>query len=96
MQVVSVVVVSPCDKCASHIEENWTKSVKNIKRIINTWEKGNLSIAGKVCIIKTCLIHSLCIMQALVVPYPVLTQVNGLLFRIFGARKTVIARPLRK
>ena len=60
MQVVSVVVVvvvvSPCDKCASQIEENWTKSVKNIKRIINTWEKGNMSIASKVCIIKTCLI----------------------------------------
>ena len=42
-----------CDKCASQVEENWTGRVENIKRIINAWEKRNLSIAGKVCIIKT-------------------------------------------
>ena len=41
-----------CDKCASQAEENWTGRVENIKRIINAWEKRNLSIAGKVCIIK--------------------------------------------
>ena len=49
-----------CDKCASQVEENWTGRVENIKRIINAWEKRNLSIAGKVCIIKTFLI-SVCI-----------------------------------
>ena len=41
-----------CDKCASHVEENWTGSVENVKRIINVREKRNLGIAGKVCIIK--------------------------------------------
>ena len=45
-----------CDKCASGVEENWTGRVENIKRVINAWEKRNLSIAGKVCIIKTFLI----------------------------------------
>ena len=45
-----------CDKCASQVEENWTGRVENVKRIINAWEKRNLSIAGKVCIIKTFLI----------------------------------------
>ena len=40
-----------CDKCASQVEENWTGRVENMKRIINAWEKRNLSIAGKVCII---------------------------------------------
>ena len=42
-----------CDKYASQVEENQTRRVENIKRIINAWEKRNLSIAGTVCIIKT-------------------------------------------
>ena len=41
-----------CDKCASRVEEDWTGRVENINRIINAWEKRNLSIAGKVRIIK--------------------------------------------
>ena len=77
-----------CDKCASRVEENWTGRVENIKRIINAWEKRNLSIAGKVCIIKTVSISQFVyIMQALVVPDPVFTQVNRILFRILWCKK---------
>ena len=77
-----------CDKCASQVKENWTGRVENIKRIINAWEKRNLSIVGKVCTIKTCLISQLVyIMQALVVPDSVLTQVNRLLFRFLWRKK---------
>ena len=77
-----------CDKCASQVEENWTGRVENIKKIINVWEKRNLSIVGKVCIIKTFLISQLVyIMQALVVPDSVLTQVNRLLFRFLWRKK---------
>ena len=28
-----------CDKCASHVEVNWTGRVDNFNRIINTWGK---------------------------------------------------------
>ena len=50
--------------------------------------KKKLSIVGKVCIIKTFLISQLVyIMQALVVPYSVLTQVNRLLFRFLWRKK---------
>ena len=46
-----------CDKCASQVEENWAGRVESIKRITNTWgEKQQLSIADKICIIKTFLI----------------------------------------
>ena len=54
-----------------------------MKRIINAWEKRNLSIAGKVCIIKTFLISQL----VLVVPDPVLTQVSRILFRFLWCKK---------
>ena len=62
--------------------------LKGTGRIINAWEKRNLSIAGKVCIIKTCLIPQFVyIMQALVVPDPVLTRVNRILVRFLWRKK---------
>ena len=77
-----------CDKCASRVEENWTGRVENTKRIIIALEKRNLSIAGKVCIVKTFLITQFVyIMQALVVPDPVLPQVNRLLFRFMWRKR---------
>ena len=77
-----------CDKCASQVEENWTGRVENIKRITNAWGKRKLSIAGKVCIIKTLLISQFVyIRQALVVPDPVLTQVNRILLRFLWRKK---------
>ena len=67
-----------CDRCASQVEVNWTGRVDNFNRIINAWGKRNLSI---VYTIKTFLISQFVyIMQALVVPDPVLTQVNTILF----------------
>ena len=51
-------------------------------------KKRNLSIAGKVCIIKTFLTSQFVyIMLALVVPDPVLTQVNRILFRFLWRKK---------
>ena len=62
--------------------------MENIKRIINAWEKRNLSIAGKVCVIKTFFISQFVYtMQTLVVPDPVLTQVNRILLRFLWRKK---------
>ena len=43
-------------KCASHIDENWSERIVKIKRLILIWEKRNLSVVGKICIIKIFLI----------------------------------------
>ena len=86
-----------CDKCASQVEENWTERVENIKRIINAWEKRNLSIVGKVCITKAFLISRLVyIMQALGVPDSVLTQVNRLLLRFLWPKKDCNSKAFEK
>ena len=62
--------------------------MENIKRIINAREKKKLSIAGKVCIIKAFLISQFVyILQVLVVPDPVLTQVNRILVRFLWRKK---------
>ena len=78
-----------CDKCASRVEEDWTGRVENIKRIINTWGKKKPEHCCKVCIIIIFYFISqfVYIMQALVVPNPVLTQVNRILFRFLWCKK---------
>ena len=76
------------DKSASQVAENWSERIGNIKRLIRQWEKRNLSIIGKIQIIKTLLISQLVyVMQAITIPESVLTEVNRLLFR-FVWRKT--------
>ena len=70
------------DMCASNMQDNWLERIANIKRLIFMWEKRNLSIIGKVRIVKTFLISQFVyIMQAFIIPDDVLTEVNRLLFR---------------
>lgn len=74
--------------CASKIEENWLKRVDNCKRLIAAWEKRNLSIMGKVCIVKTFLISQwVYIMQALLIPENVLIEMNRLLYRFLWRKR---------
>ena len=74
------------DKCASCFD--WAERIQIIKRLIFTWEKRNLSIIGKICIIKTFSISQLVyIMQAFVLPDHVLVEINRLLLRFLSWRE---------
>ena len=76
------------DKSASSIEENWLERLEKIKRIIHSWERRNLSIMGKICIIKTFLISQLVyVMQALILPDKFLTEVNRIFFRFLWRKR---------
>ena len=73
---------------ASCNEKNWKDRLEKIKRIICQWEKRNLSLFGKICIIKSFLASQLIYgMKALVLPHNVLLEINRLFFR-FLWRKT--------
>ena len=75
-------------KCASEMEENWVKRVDTCKRLIASWEKRNLSIMGKVCIVKTFLISQwVYIMQSIVIPEHVIVEVNRLLYRFLWRKR---------
>jgi len=85
------------DKCASMVAENWTNRLENVKRLIVVWEKRNLSIIGKICIVKTFLLSQFVyVMQALVVPDKVLTELNCLLFRFLWRKKDCNRRAFEK
>ena len=73
---------------ASHIEENYKERINKIKRLISAWEKRNLSIMGKIIIVKTFLISQLVyFMQAFIIPDKVLTEIGRILFRFVWKKR---------
>jgi exonuclease III len=82
---------------ASSLEENWAKRIQNIQRLIVSWSKRNLSISGKLCIIKTFLLSQMVyVMQALVIPQDVLKKINTMLFRFLWKKKYSNTRAFEK
>ena len=85
------------DRPASQIEDNWSHRIETIQRLIHSWEKRDLSIMGKICVIKTFLISQLVyIMQALVIPDKILTDINRLFFRFLWRKQQSNRRAFEK
>ena len=56
-------------KRAIDLDENWTGRIEKLTRIIQLWSKGNLSIMGKIVIVKCFLVSQLIyIMQSIGLP----------------------------
>ena len=73
---------------ASLNNDNWNKRINRIKELIILWSKRNLSITGKLCIIKTFLISQIIyVIQSLSLPDAVLNTINTLLFRFLWKKK---------
>ena len=76
------------DTPASDIRDNWSKRVEKIEQIIKLWSRRNLSISGKICILRTFLISQVVYpMQALIAPKDILQQINTMLFRFLWKKK---------
>lgn len=76
------------EKSASEIELNWSSKIDKIKQSIFTWEKRNLGIPGKICIIKTFLLSQLVyLMQSICIPDKVLQEINTILYRFLWRKK---------
>ena len=82
---------------ASLIEENWTSRLEKIQKLISIWNKRNLSISGKICIIKTFLLSQFVYaLQSLVAPEYILNKINSLIFRFLWKRKNTNKRAFEK
>jgi hypothetical protein len=76
---------------------NWTARIENLKRIISSWEKRNLSIMGKICIIKTFLVSQFVyFMQSFIIPENILIEVNRILFRFLWRKRDCNKRAFEK
>ena len=70
------------------MKKNWTGKIDTIIRLIKTWEKRNLSLIGKVHIIKTFLLSQIIyIMQALILQDDVLKTINTFIFKFLWKKK---------
>ena len=84
-------------RVASEIEKNWNEQINKCRQIINQWEKRNLSILGKVCVIKTFLSSQFTfIMRSIVIPDKVLSEINTLFFRFLWRRRDCNRRAFEK
>jgi hypothetical protein len=82
---------------ASEIEENWLPRMETIQRIIVTWSKRNLSIMGKICIVKSLLLSQyIYSMQSLDAPEDILKKINTMLFRFIWKKKYSNTRAFEK
>jgi hypothetical protein len=82
---------------ASNLNRNWKTRIKTIKNIILGWEKRNLSILGKICVIKSFLASQFVyVMKALCFPEKILKEINSLFFRFLWRRKDCNRRAFEK
>ena len=82
---------------ASNLEINWTKKVDSMITKIKCWEKRNLSIMGKVIIVKTFLISQFnYVLQALFLPEEVLRSINTIVFRFLWKKQFSNRRAFEK
>ena len=85
------------DKSASENDKNWTERVAKIKQLIKQWEKWNLGIWGKLCLIKSLLLSQIIYtMQAICIPDTTLREINTLLYRFLWRKKDVNKRAFEK
>ena len=76
------------DEMAKNIEDNWNNRIERIQTLIKEWSKRDLSIKGKIVVIKTFLISQLTfVMQSIGVPDSVLNKINSVLYKFIWQRK---------
>ena len=76
-------------QAASNIEENWIRRIDAMHKTIDTWSKRDLSILGKIVIIKSFTVSQFVfIMQSIGLPEHVLTTINKTLYKFVWQRKT--------
>ena len=82
---------------ASNIKKNWIERLEKCKRTIKQWEKRNLSIFGKVTVIKTFLQSQfIYLMRCLVLPEDALSEINTLFYRFLWRRKNANRKAFEK
>ena len=83
--------------CASDIDLNWKSKLKKIKQMIARWERRNLGVLGKICVIKSLLLSQFVyLLQAICLPETVLTEINTLMYRFLWRKRDCNKRAFEK
>lgn len=93
--ILGIVFSKTCS--AMENSSNWVERIERVKGILRSWEKRNLSIIGKFNIIKTFTISQFVyLFQSIFIHGKVLTELNTLFSDLYGKRKTIIKKLLKK
>ena len=85
------------DAAACDIAENWEPKIQALENILGAWAKRDLSILGKILIIKTFgLSIFMYLIQSIGMPEGVMRQVNTLLFKFIWKKKYTNSRAFEK
>jgi hypothetical protein len=85
------------NKSASEIRLNWQPKITQLKQAIQNWEKRNLGVLGKICVIKSLLVSQLVYaIQALSIPDNVLDEINTILYRFLWRKKNCNRKAFEK
>ena len=81
----------------SKVAKNWESRIDKITRLLNLWTKRNLSIVGKIIILKTFIMSQLTyLMQSCYIPKEVLEELNRMFFRFIWRKKFTNRRAYEK
>ena len=70
------------EKEASTIELNWKRKIDSILKMINSWNKRNISMYGKIILCKTFILSKInYLIQSLSLPEQVLAEIDRIMFR---------------
>ena len=74
-------------KSACEIEDNWVSRIDKINTLIKNWSRRDLTLHGKVVVIKTFLLSQITfIMQSIGIPLSVLQKLNTILYKFLWQR----------
>ena len=77
-------------KSANDIEENWLGRIATVKKIFREWSKRNVSLIGKILIIKTFgLSQFIFLMKSIVLPQNVLREINTMFFKFLWSNSPI-------
>ena len=73
---------------ACNMEENWIDKIDKIEKIIRNWSRRNISIMGKIHILKVFGISTLVhIMQSITLPPKIISSINRIFFKFIWKKK---------
>ena len=76
------------EKMASTIKGNWEDRIDRMKQLIKEWSKRDLSIQGKIVVVKTFLVSQFTyVMQSIGLPHDVLQIINTYLYKFIWQKK---------
>ena len=76
------------DKMAKFVEDNWIGRLNKLQKMIKNWSARDLSIHGKVTIVKTFMVSQFnFIMQSVGLPEKILDDINRMLYKFIWQRR---------